>query len=184
MAGAMDAELFARRVEILQRNMRKLKPLELAFWREYLDHLAAHRMPRKPFVEAAFAGGREATDGLIRLYRQGKKTAGSSLVEDFKSAGDPLPKVGNYWIILDSKERPQFLVRTVRIEINRFGGIPASVARAEGEGDLSAAYWKAVHRKAFLPSLAKWGIDDLDRAEVITEHFEILHGRATSRRAR
>jgi uncharacterized protein YhfF len=167
--------------------MRKLKPRERAFWNEYVSRLPAPRRPRKPTVEAAFAGGRQATDALIRLYRQGKKTAGSSLVEDFASAGEPLPKVGNYWIILDSRSRPQFLVKTIRIEINLFGRIPAAVARAEGEGDLTVSCWQKVHRKAFLPFLAQWGIEDLDRAEVITEHFEILHperSRATSRRVR
>lgn len=155
--------------------MKPLKPRERAFWKEHVARLPAGERPRGAFVEAAFAGGRAATDGLIRLYRQGKKTAGSSLVEDFETAGDPLPKVGNYWIILDSRERPQFLVKTIRVEIHRFGRIPASVARAEGEGDLSVSHWKKVHRAAYLPFLAKWGIDDLDQARVITEHFEILH---------
>lgn len=154
--------------------MKKLKPAEDAFWKGYLAGLPAGRGPRKPFVEAAFAGTRETTDGLIRLYRSGRKTAGSGLVADFKTAGDPLPKAGNYWIILDGRRRPRLLVRTVRVEFNLFAEIPAAVARAEGEGDLSVSSWKKIHRKAYLPFLAKWGIEDLERAEVVTEHFEIL----------
>jgi uncharacterized protein YhfF len=162
--------------------MKRLKPLERAFWNDYLARLSAGDRPRKPFVEAAFAGGREGTDALIRLYREGKKTAGSGLVKDYKTAGDPLPKVGNYWIILDSRERPQFIVKTLRTEINMFGKIPKSVARAEGEGDLSISYWKEAHRAFFSPFLSKWGIADIDEAEVITEHFEIVHPRAERRR--
>lgn len=163
--------------------MKKLKPAERAFWNAYLSAIPPDRRPRKPFVEAAFAGSRESTDGLIDLYLQDKKTAGSSLVKDFVSMGDPLPKVGNHWIILDSRDQPRLLVRTTRIEINLFGAIPKSVARAEGEGDLSVSHWKKVHREAFSPFLAQWGIDDLDQAEVITEYFKILqkqgenHGR-------
>lgn len=155
--------------------MKKLKRLEQSFWEDYLALLPFNRRPKEPFVEAAFAGSRESTDALIRLYFQGRKTAGSSLVKDFESAGDPLPKIENYWIILDSQERPQCLVKTLRIEINLFGEIPQAVVQAEGEGDLSVEYWKKVHRIAYLPYIAKWGIDDLDKAEVITEHFEIVH---------
>jgi uncharacterized protein YhfF len=159
--------------------MKRLKRLEQAFWNDYLARLPSRRRPKKAFVEASFAGGRKITDKLIRLYRAGKKTAGSGLVKDYKTAGDPLPKTGNYWIILDSRERPQFLVRTVRTEINPFGRIPKSVARAEGEGDLSVAYWKRAHGRFFLPSLSKWGISSLDEAEVITEHFKIVHQAST-----
>lgn len=135
-------------------------------------------------MEASFAGGRRVTDGLIRLYLEGKKTAGSSLVKDFRTAGDPLPKAGNYWIILDSRERPRVLVQTMRVEINLFGKIPRAVVRAEGEGDLSTAHWKKVHRKAYLPRLAEWGIGNLDEADVITEHFRILLPRRMRRPSR
>jgi uncharacterized protein YhfF len=158
-------------------KMKRLKPLERAFWNAYLAQLPPGERPGNPFVEAAFAGGRAGTDGLIRLYRQGKKTAGSGLVKDYESAGDPLPKVGNYWIVLDSRGRPQFIVKTIRTEINVFGDIPKSVARAEGEGDLSVSYWKGAHRRFYLPSLGKWGITNINKAKVITEHFEIVHER-------
>ncbi len=155
--------------------MKKLRPLERIFWDDYLATLPSNSRPRKQFVEAAFAGRREGTDALIRLYRLGKKSAGSSLVKDFESAGDPLPKVGNYWIMLDSHERPQLLVKTIRTEINLFGDIPKAVARAEGEGDLSVSYWKKAHRDFYLSFLTKWGIADINKAKVITEHFEILY---------
>lgn len=155
--------------------MIKLRPPERAFWNAYLATLPTNRLPKNPFISAAYAGGRKNTDALIRLYRAGKKTAGSGLVKDYVTAGDPLPKTGDFWIILDSRDRPQFLVKTVRTELNLFGRIPKSVARAEGEGDLSVAYWKKVHARFYFPFLGAWGIDDLDKAEVITEHFEIVH---------
>lgn len=155
--------------------MKNLKPLERAFWKSYLATLPMKGRPKKPFVAAAYAGGRKNTDALIRLYRAGKKSAGSGLVADYETAGDPLPKVGDFWIILDSRDRPQFLMKTVRTELNPFGRIPKSVARAEGEGDLSVAYWKKAHANFYSPFLGGWGIDDIDKAVVITEHFEIVH---------
>jgi uncharacterized protein YhfF len=95
-------------------------------------------------------------------------------VRDFECAGDPLPKVGNHWIVLDREEQPKLIVKTIRTEINKFELIPAHVARAEGEGDLSVEYWKKTHFGLYEPFLAKWGIENIDDAEVITEHFEIV----------
>ena len=155
--------------------MKKLKPRERSFWKEYLAALPPGARPQNPFVAAAFAGRREGTDSLIRLYRLGKKTAGSGLVADYESAGDPLPKVGAYWIVLDSRRRPRLLAKTLRTEINVFRDIPKAVARAEGEGDLSVSHWKKAHRDFYRPFLAGWGIADIDKAKVITEHFEIVH---------
>ena len=45
--------------------------------------------PRSANIEAAFAGNRGFTDELLALYLAGKKHAGSSIVEDFLTAGDP-----------------------------------------------------------------------------------------------
>ncbi len=162
--------------------MKKLRAREQSFWNDYLAKLPPNRRRGKQFVEASFAGRREGTDALIHLYRLGKKTAGSSLIKDFEFEGDPLPKVGNYWIMLDSHECPQLIAKTIRIEINSFGKIPKAIAHAEGEGDLSVSYWKKAHKNFYLPFLAKWGIADIDKAKVITEHFEIVHEQTATKR--
>lgn len=157
--------------------MDNLKPTERAFWAEYVRRIPSVFKPRNPCVHSAFAGNRKTTDELIRLYLAGQKSAGSGLVKDYLTAGDPLPRVGDYWIALDSRAQPRLLLKTVRVEINVFKKIPKRIAVAEGEGDMSVAHWKRVHRKFFSPSLKRWGIDDLDEAEVITEHFALVHRR-------
>ena len=154
-----------------------MKPQQRKFWDEHLAGLPPARRPRDPRVSAAFAGNRKITDGLIALYLAGKKTAGSGLVGDYLTAGDPLPRVGDYWIVLDSRSRPRLLLKTVRVEINLFKKIPKRIAVAEGEGDLSVASWKRVHGRFYAPFLKKWGIENIDDAEVITEHFELVHRR-------
>lgn len=155
--------------------MEKLKPKEKLFWQQYLETIPEHERPIAPDVSAAFCGNREITDELLALYLLGKKTAGSGIVKDYETVGDPLPKVGGYWIILDSKEDPRCIVRTVRVVFNRFKDIPAEIAMAEGEGDCSVAYWKRVHAELYTPFLAQWGVTDLDEAEVVTEFFEMVH---------
>ncbi|MEK7654385.1 MAG: ASCH domain-containing protein [Patescibacteria group bacterium] len=155
--------------------MKELKPSEKAFWEEYINELPEEERPQIPFVESSFAGTRETTDKLIALYIEGKKTAGSSIAEGYKAAGEPLPKAGNYWIVLDSEERPRLILETLETAINKFKDVPLEIAQAEGEGDSSLAYWKKVHSKLWIPNLDIYGLDNLDEATVITEFFEIVY---------
>lgn len=153
----------------------KLNSQEETFWQNYCKSLPHLERPQKAQVSAAPAGNFAITDELIALYLAGEKSAGSSLVEDFKSCADPLPQVGNYWIVLNRQKEPQLLLKTIKIEIHKFAELPAYIALAEGEGDKSVEYWKKVHREFYTPYLQKWGIKNLDEAQVITEFFEIVY---------
>lgn len=150
--------------------MSHLTPEEL--WDQYeetlqdkLDH---------PRIEISIAGNPEIADDLLALYLEGKKSAGSGLVKDYELAGDPLPTIGNFWIITDSKNNPRCIVKTIAVEINKFVDIPLKVAQAEGEGDLSIEYWKKAHREFFTPYLKDWGISNLDDEDVVTEFYEVV----------
>lgn len=120
-------------------------------------------------------GNKQIADSLVSLYLSGKKSAGSGLVKDYEIEGDPLPQIGNFWIILNSNEEPVCIVKTVRIEIQKFENVSPEIAKAEGEGDLSLAYWREAHRAFFVPLLPRLGIEDLNSALVVTEFFEIVY---------
>lgn len=154
-----------------------LKESEKLFWHNYLSTLPSEQRPFEPFVTASPAGDLDITDGLINLYLEGKKTAGSSIVEDFLTAGDELPEVGDYWILLDSKEEPVLLLETIETETHNWLDVPERVAVAEGEGDLSLTYWRQVHGELYTPFLHDWGLTDLNQARVITEHFKVVFKR-------
>jgi 5-formyltetrahydrofolate cyclo-ligase len=97
------------------------------------------------------------------------------LVRDYEVAGDPLPKVGNYWVVLNSNEQPKCIAKTIRVEIHSFEDVSPEIARAEGEGDLSLDYWRESHKEFFTPLLPELGIEDLNSALVVTEFFEIVY---------
>ena len=155
--------------------MKPLKPNEIKFWRGYLNSLPAAVRPLHPCVEAAYPGDHKAGDELLDLYLTGEKTAGSSLVKDFEASGDPLPAAGNYWIFLDGRNNPCCILKTLSVIFHRFKDIPEEIAKAEGEGDCSVAYWKKVHEELYTPYLKKWRIADLQNAEVVTEFFEVVY---------
>jgi 5-formyltetrahydrofolate cyclo-ligase len=155
--------------------MKKMSSLEIQYWEKYLETLTKQEHPINPKVEASFAGNKEITDELLQLYLSGKKTAGSSILEDFISAGDPLPKVGNYWIFLNSKNEPSCILKTIKIVLNKFRDVTVEIAIAEGEGDLSLEYWRKVHEEIYAPNLSGWGVSNIEEATVITEFFEIIY---------
>lgn len=150
-----------------------LNKIELDYWQSYLKSNAINLSSAN--VEASIAGNDAIADHLLELYLSGKKTAGSSLAKDYEYTGEEYPKVGNYWIILDSKKIPKCIVRTKGIEKFKFAEVPLKVAISEGEGDLSLEYWRKAHINFFTPYLKKWGIANLDQEELITEYYKLVY---------
>ena len=140
------------------------------YWQTYCQ---SKKIDKNTSVEASIAGNEAIADKLLEIYLQGKKTAGSGLVRDYEEAGDPLPKEGDHWIILDTKSKPRCIVKTIAVEIHLFSQVPLRIAIAEGEGDLSLEYWREGHRKFFL-SLDHLTIDNIDQEQVVTEFFEVV----------
>ena len=155
--------------------MSQLNILERMYWGRFIRSLRPDDRPLDPIVKAAHAGTPKITDELLSLYFTGRKTAGSGIVEDYQSAGDALPKVGNFWIYLDGQGEPRCILRTDRVEINKFKDVPLSVAIAEGEGDLSLEHWRRVHSELYVPLLEGWGVKQIEDATVITEFFSMAY---------
>ena len=152
-----------------------LKPDETAFWNAYLNSVRDEESLHHAVVTAGYAGSPQITDDLLALYLAGKKTAGSSLLEDYLATGDPLPRVGNFWICLNGRGEPSAILRTERIVMNKFKDVPVEIAIAEGEGDLSLEYWRRVHAQFWGPHLAGWKVSDLNEATVVTEFLTVVH---------
>lgn len=155
--------------------MIHLKDSEKSYWHRYLDTIEESKRPERPFITSSFAGNKDCTDELLGLYLSGKKTAGSSLAEDFLAAGDPLPKVGNFWILLNSRNQPSCILRTINVLTYKFKDVPEQIALLEAEGDLSLEYWRKSHTELYSPFLKSWGINDIEDSTVITEIFEIVY---------
>lgn len=144
-----------------------------AYWQSYLANSRFKDMPG--LVVSAFQpGDARNCDELLDLYLAGKKTAGSGLVKDYEKAGDRLPQVGDFSILLDSQQKPRAILRTIKVIIQSFDCVNDEVAEAEGEGDRTLAYWQKAHREFFAPYLKGLGITDLEPAEVITEFYEVI----------
>ncbi|MCL2401301.1 MAG: ASCH domain-containing protein [Oscillospiraceae bacterium] len=113
-------------------------------------------------------------DGLAQLVIQGKKTATASSYVCYELENEPLPAVDDYSIILNSRDEPVAMIKTVDIQVIPMNAVPEAFAIAEGEGDLSYQYWWDGHKEAFSQDLAEFGREFSEDMLVVCQRFELV----------
>jgi len=114
-------------------------------------------------------------DALADLVVQGKKTATSSAYALYEIEKESLPMVGEYSIILDSKENAVCIIQTTKVIIIPFDEVSDEHAYKEGEGDRSLEYWREVHKTFFADCLSKVGIEFKYNMKVVCEEFKVVY---------
>ena len=117
----------------------------------------------------------EAADKLADLVLKGIKKATSSAYIVYKIENEPVPKEGEYSVILNSKGDAVCIIKTTKVNIWKYKDVPASFAAKEGEGDLSLEYWREVHENFFTGELASVGLKFDENIEVVAEEFELVY---------
>lgn len=111
-------------------------------------------------------------DKLAELVLVGKKTATSSAYPIYEVENEPLPKAGEYSVILDSHKNAVCIIRTTKVYVVPFDEVSSSHACREGEGDLSLEYWREVHRAFFTREMNSVDKNFDEKMEVVCEEFE------------
>lgn len=96
----------------------------------------------------AWQFGLEA-DLLAKLVLEGTKTATASAYDLYAVDNDPLPEVGSYDVILDSKDQAVCIIQIEKVSVVPFKEVSEKHAFKEGEGDKTLAYWRDVHEAFF-----------------------------------
>lgn len=140
----------------------------LKFWNDYWA-----TQEQAPDKEAeAFQFGNDA-DCLASLVVEGKKTATCSAHILYELENEPLPQVGQYNIVLDSKEMPVAIIQVVDVSILPMNEVPEDFALAEGVKDY--AYWWNAHETFFKGELAERGLTYSELMPLVCERFEVVY---------
>lgn len=142
------------------------------FWETYWKE-KSEKAPADAFV-SAWAFGSDP-DHLLNLVKQGKKTATCSGHLFYEKEQEPLPKAGQYAVILDSQEEPKAIIEITHVDVMPMNEVPESFAQAEGEGDLSYDYWYRVHKEFFTEALKPYGLDFKEDMLLVCERFKLIH---------
>ena len=90
------------------------------------------------FTDAwGFGDNPELVDELLGYIKQGIKRTSTSLVKENELEGWPESKEGNYDIILDGRNKPVLVIKTVSVKRVKYRDVDAEHAYWEGEGDRS-----------------------------------------------
>ncbi len=114
-------------------------------------------------------------DALVPLAVGGQKRGTCHLDIEFEIMAVPRRKVGDYWVVADSKNAPHCVVRVSRIDMMAIKDVGEDFARREGEGDLSLRHWREVHEKYWRRQLESWNRPFSDELVVVCEYFDKLY---------
>ncbi len=82
---------------------------------------------------------------LVEAVLSGVKTATSSLLTDYDSGTEPLPRVGERLMLQDVEDRPAAIIETTEVRVVRAADIDLAFAHDEGEGFMSVEEWRSAH---------------------------------------
>lgn len=114
-------------------------------------------------------------DLLAKLVLEGTKTATASAYDLYAVDNDPLPEVGSYDVVLDSKEQAVCIIQIKKVSVVPFKEVSAEHAFKEGEGDKSLAYWRQVHEEFFKPYYEEYGLTFTSESLIVLEEFEVVY---------
>lgn len=114
-------------------------------------------------------------DELARLVNDGIKTATASARIWYDLEGEPLPKAGQYSVILNSREEAVCIICTERVFVLPFHQVDEIQAWREGEGDRSLPYWRRVHERFFTEELKTIGRAFDENMHIVCEEFQKVY---------
>lgn len=117
----------------------------------------------------------EAPDKLAELVVQEIKTATCSAYDLYQAEGKPIPKVGDYSIILNSDGEAVCIIKTTTVYLTEFNKVSSEHAYKEGEGDRSLDYWREVHINFLTNELASVHQLFDENKKVVCEEFEVVY---------
>jgi uncharacterized protein YhfF len=147
-----------------------------ALWAEYVATLSESERAALTEPEAwAFGDSPELADELGALVKQGIKTATADLVWITDYERRPVPKAGDFSVILDGAGDPLCIIQTTAVTIQPYEEVPPEFAYDEGEGDRSLDYWRQAHWGYFGRRCADIGRKPSLTMPVICERFRMVY---------
>jgi uncharacterized protein YhfF len=142
-----------------------------AFWRAFRRHAG---LDHDNCVVGSFGDSPEMATELANLVIAGIKRATASLARDYGEDREPIPKPGDFVMMLNGDERPMFIWRTTEVTIKPLSQVDQAFAWDEGEGDRTRNWWLAAHRRYFSWQASREGFEFEDEILTVFERFEVV----------
>lgn len=87
---------------------------------------------------------------LVEAILRGEKTSTTGLLSDYEREGDPLPRVGERFQLIDERDQSVGIIETTEVWVSTIGEVDLPFAIDEGEGFSSVDQWRAAHEEFWL----------------------------------
>ena len=145
-----------------------------AFWARYLAASDEPGEVRWSVVER-FGDTPAMADQLLALVVDGPKRATAGALADYESDDEPLPAVGDRWIVLDGRGTPRAVLETTEVRVGPLSSVDEAFAWDEGEGDRTRADWLRGHTAYFERRYRELGLRFDDDIAVVFERFDLRY---------
>lgn len=148
-------------------------------WADYLANRGISEEQAPHQVAESFGDNPALADELLNEILHGTKRATSSLASEYVYYNERVPQPDDNCIICDGAGEPRAILRIISVDRGTFFDVDPEFAAAEGEGDLSLAYWRREHEKFWRRTQKsignQWTPEDTltPGGELILERFEI-----------
>lgn len=148
-----------------------------ALWARYLASLDDAERAEVPAYSAfeTFGDTVEMADELLDLVVHGPKRATAGSVASYEAEGEPLPTVGDHWIVADGSGRPRAVIRTDEVRIGPLSSVDDAFAWDEGEGDRTRDWWVRAHLAFFERYHGSLGLPHGPDMELVFERFSVVY---------
>lgn len=109
------------------------------------------------------------------LVVKGIKKATATSLWWYKKNNEPLPKVGDLYIITDWSGNAKAVIETTKIDQVPYNKITSEFAEIEGEGDKSLAYWKRVHNDYYTREMKVFNEQFDENMIIVCEQFKTVY---------
>lgn len=112
---------------------------------------------------------------LAGLVKRGIKTATTSGLSFYTEDQEPLPKVGDLSMVLDTQNNPICIIKITKVYQVPFSEVSEMHAYKEGEGDRTLSYWRTVHTDFFMKEFNSINQSFSEEEIMVCEEFECIH---------
>jgi uncharacterized protein YhfF len=147
---------------------KKMNEKALKYWNKFWQGKVA---PTNVIAEQFGFDYTPLADELAQQIIDGKKTATCPAYLFHELENEPLPKIGDYTVVLNSKDEPLAIIRNTKIEIIPMNEVTEEMAISEAG---SYEYWWKSHVNFFKTELAEYGKNFSEDMLLIWIWFEVV----------
>ncbi|HWP80729.1 MAG TPA: ASCH domain-containing protein [Candidatus Acidoferrum sp.] len=143
-----------------------------AFWQDFLQKTG--RPPdTAPYEIFHFCMTEELANGLLGLVLDGKKTAATSSLPLYETAGQRPPRPGDLSVVTDWAGAPRCVIETTAVRTMPFNEMTYEICKREGEDDTLES-WQQGHARVFTEEGAQEGYAFSPEMPIVFEDFKVV----------